>query len=89
MKDKFPGYYRPSEEEFAILWKECIFALDANVLLNLYRYPQTARDELLKIISRDPERFWIPHQAALEFQRNRLSVIAEQKNKFREVRKIV
>ena len=36
MKDKFHGYYRPSEEYFANLWNDAIFAFDANTLLNLY-----------------------------------------------------
>ncbi len=36
MRDLFPGYYRPTEEEFAKMWQEGIFVFDANVLLNIY-----------------------------------------------------
>jgi|GEM_PF-1730478 len=25
MRDAFRGYYRPTDEEFAKLWKECLF----------------------------------------------------------------
>ena len=89
MKQIFPGYYRPSGEDFEKLWRNCIFVLDANVLLNLYRYPQQARDDLLKVFTRDAKRFWIPFQAALEFQRSRLGVIAAQRRKFKEVRDVV
>ncbi len=35
------------------------------------------------------DKVWLPYQAALEYQRNRLSVIAEQKRRFREVRTAV
>jgi hypothetical protein len=43
MRDLFPGFYRPSEEEFHRVWQEGIFVLDTNVLLNLYRYPEEAQ----------------------------------------------
>jgi hypothetical protein len=31
MRTMFPGYYRPTEEEFKKMWQECIFSFDANV----------------------------------------------------------
>lgn len=34
-------------------------------------------------------RFWIPYHVALEFQRNRLSVMAEQNSKFAEVKSVI
>jgi hypothetical protein len=89
LKAHFPGFYRPDAEAFQALWKEATFVLDANVLLNLYRYPQKARDELLSVFARIADRLWVPYQAALEYQLNRLSVIAEQKGRFGEVRKVV
>ena len=48
MKDSFPGYYRPTENEFAEMWESCLFVLDANVLLNLYRYSVDTREERCK-----------------------------------------
>lgn len=86
MRDLFIGYYRPTDEELKDAWKECIFVLDTNVLLNLYRYPEQAREDLVKIFTSLKERLWIPYHAALEYQRNRMAVIAEQKSRFREVR---
>lgn len=35
MKGIFLGYYRPTDAEFSQLWKDCLFILDAKVLLNL------------------------------------------------------
>ena len=89
MNKIFPGHYRPSEKELAKIWKTCIFVLDANVLLNLYRYPKSAREDLLRVLKRISPRLWIPHQAALEYQRNRLDTIAEQVQKFDDVKNIL
>jgi len=77
MRALFPGHYRPSEDEFNKLWSQCTFVLDSNVLLNLYRYPENARSDFLKVLKNISNRIWIPHQVALEFQRNRLGVIIE------------
>jgi hypothetical protein len=79
MKEAFFGYYAPTEREYAILWKEAIIVLDANVLLNLYRLPATARDEFITVLESLRERLWVPHQVALEFQRSRLTVIATER----------
>jgi PIN like domain len=89
MRSAFPGYYQPTREEFAELWKNCIFVLDANVLLNVYRYPKGARDDLLKVLEQISPRLWIPHQVALEYQENRLSVIADQSKKFEEAQGVL
>ena len=78
MKKTFPGYYRPTEDEFSELWKNCLFVLDANVLLNLYRYSPETSEELIGILNEISGRLWIPHQAALEYQKNRLVVIEQQ-----------
>lgn len=85
MRKSFPGYYRPTESEFKELWDKCIFVFDTNVLLNLYRYPQVARDDLINIMEKVSDRIWIPHQVALEFQENRLGRIAEQIKKYTEI----
>lgn len=89
MRGLFSGFYRPTEDEFTQLWKNCIFVFDANVLLNLYRYPTPARDDLLKILESIPNRIWIPYQAALEYQRNRPNVIADQLRRFDDVRRVL
>ncbi len=78
MKNTFPEYYEPTEAEFKKLWKTASFVFDTNVLLNLYRYTSDTRDQLLEILEALAARVWIPHQAALEYQNNRVSVIAEQ-----------
>ena len=78
MRTTFLGYYRFTEEEFSTLWKDCLFVLDANVILNLYRYSKNTSDVLLNILKGISERLWLPHQIAFEYQDNRLETIAGQ-----------
>ncbi|MEX0829559.1 MAG: PIN domain-containing protein [Nitrospirales bacterium] len=77
MRDLFSHFYRPTKEEFKKLWKEATIVLDANVLLNNYRYSEDARKDLLSTLGEISSRIWVPHQVVLEFQRNRLNVITE------------
>jgi hypothetical protein len=88
MRNIFPGYYPPTDDEFKEMWGKGLFILDANVLLNLYRYPQKAREDLLSVFSKLEKRVWIPFHAALEFQKNRPTVIAEQKRRFYEAKQV-
>jgi hypothetical protein len=85
MRKSFPGYYRPSEDEFRKLWGKCLFVLDANVLLNLYRYSEETRKKLIDILEQVETRIWVPHQAALEYQRNRLDVISAQREAYKQI----
>lgn len=89
MKDQMLGYYRPSDDEFNEIWDKATFVLDANVLLNLYRYPAKASQELLGALEKLADRLWLPYHAALEYQRNRLVIIAEQKKRFVDVRNLI
>ena len=84
MRTTFPAYYRPSEELLRELWQKATIALDANVLLNLYRYPIQARNDLLSVLRRVSGRLFVPYQAALEYQRQRLHVIALQSKGWRK-----
>lgn len=79
MKNSFTGYYSPTSEQYEKLWKEALFVLDTNVLLSLYRLPTLARDELIGLLELLKDRLWVPHQVGLEFQRGRLTVIANER----------
>src|SRR6266571_2572433 len=82
MRDIFPAFFRPSEVGYKALWKDAVFAIDANVVLNLYRYSTETRKQLEATLSALKPRLFIPHQAAREFLRNRLSVTAGQANEY-------
>lgn len=89
MRNTFPGYYRPTKEEFTELWENCLFVLDASVLLDLYRYSSETSEELIQILGHISERLWTPHQAAFEYQKNRLNVIAKQRQAYSEIEGIL
>jgi hypothetical protein len=89
MKSTFTGYYRPTDKEFAEIWKTCIFAFDASVLLDLYRSTKKTRDILLTILDKVQDRIWLPYQAGLEYQNNRLVVISSERGIYAELAKFV
>lgn len=78
MKKGFPGYFANKSDDLDKLWDECLFVLDANVLLSLYRYSDSTRSDLLNVFDSLSARLWIPHQVAHEYLTNRLNVIGEQ-----------
>jgi PIN like domain len=78
MRASFRGYYRPTDAEFAELWRNAFFAFDTNTLLNPYRYTEGTRTRFIEILTRLRERIWLPYQAGLEFHKNRLDVISDQ-----------
>ena len=87
MKKNFPGYYKLTDAELHKLWGECHFVLDANTLLNLFRYPKETSNVMLKLIESIKERIWIPHQVALEYHRHLEEVIYEQKKEYETLEK--
>lgn len=80
MDTLFPGYFRLPDEQVARMWSEAIFVFDTNTLLNLYRYSETTRKDVLNILSKlkSENRVWIPHQVASEYLKGRVGVIHSQ-----------
>src|SRR5436309_3373069 len=78
MRDLFPEYHVPSRQEFQELWDKGFFSFDANVLLNVYRYTPEKREALFRVLERLRDQIWVTHQAAFEYERNRLDVIDVQ-----------
>jgi hypothetical protein len=82
MREAFLEHHKLSEAEFDDLWKQCTFALDANVLLNIYRYADATRGDLFRVLRHLGDRVWVPYQVAKEFYARRLGVIVEQRKQF-------
>ncbi|WP_044272171.1 PIN-like domain-containing protein [Pseudomonas fluorescens] len=78
MREAFPEHFVGEPERQQKLWVDCIFALDTNVLLDLYRFSDSAREALFKVMESLGERLWIPYQVAAEYFENRLGVIEDQ-----------
>jgi hypothetical protein len=84
VKAEFPGYFPISDKASKAAWKDGIFSFDASVLLDLYRYSDETRQELLKLLKFLGDRLWVTQHAAQEFLDRRLSVIATQAKKYQE-----
>ncbi len=84
-------YRDKSEIDFENLWEKGTIVFDANVLLDLYRLPLSARDDLLNILKNEKinKNIWIPFQVKLEFLNNRHNAIGDQKSKFQTVKNII
>ncbi|GHH46419.1 hypothetical protein GCM10017774_49320 [Lentzea cavernae] len=80
----FEGYLSPSDEDYRAVLTSGLVVLDTNVLLNLYRFDQQARVDLLAVLWRIRDGIWIPHQALEEFWRNREAAILSRSNMRRE-----
>jgi hypothetical protein len=89
MRKQFSGYYRPKAEELAQKFKECVFVLDTNVLLHLYRYTPETRDNLISVLHAVKDRVWIPHQVGQEYHENRVSVIVGERNIYQGLKEAV
>lgn len=84
MKNIFPGYCKKTEIEIKKIWENGIIIFDTNVLLNLYRYSDSTRNTIIDLIGKFSKQIWLPNQAALEYNRNRYEVIAEQEKAYKE-----
>jgi predicted nucleic acid-binding protein len=78
--DGFEGYRTASERDLKQVLTRGLVVLDANVLLNLYRYTSSTRADFLEVLNKIGDRLWIPHQALDEFWRNRENTIRDPSN---------
>jgi len=86
MKKKFPGYFRLTENDFTLLWKDCTFVFDTNTLLDLYRVSEQTYNEISTCLKSIHNRIWIPYHVGAEFFKNRFGVILDQQIKFKAVK---
>lgn len=84
MKDLFPGYYSPTEDEYQKLWRTGIFIFDTNFLLDLFRYSDLTSEYLITIIQTLSERIWIPYQVSKEYHKNLNTTISGQVRKYED-----
>ena len=87
MKNTFKQYHQFTEEEFKKLWNECLFILDTNTLLNMYRYSRNTVDAYFEVLKKLKEKgqLWIPYQVGYEFYENRIDVISEYEGSYDSV----
>lgn len=82
MRNAVKEYIEYSDEEKNDLWNTATFIFDTNVFLNLYRYSNKTRNQLLESFEWLKTRIWMPYQVALEFCKDRYEVIDEVNRRF-------
>lgn len=88
MDDLFNGFYDLPDSELKKIWTkpETLFVFDTNVLLNLYGYAEKTRSDFFNLIEKSIlEQIWLPYHVGLEYQRNRLNVIRNEKKVFADI----
>lgn len=75
MKEKFFEYYPMTQKELSTFWEKSLLVLDTNVLLNLYRYTEPSRKDILGILKKFEDKLWMPFQVGWEYHNNRETVI--------------
>lgn len=78
--DGFEGYRTATADDYGAVFANGMVVLDTNVLLNLYRYTEQARDDLLQTLERLGDQLWVPHHVVLEFWRNREDVLRDPRD---------
>lgn len=71
MKTKFFEQYALSDAEVKTILENGILVFDTNVLLNLYSYTKSTKEEVLNIMKKNKNRLWMPYQVGWEFFNNR------------------
>lgn len=75
MREKFFEYYPMTQKELSAFWDSSLLVLDTNVLLNLYRYTESSRKDILGILKNFNDKLWMPFQVGREYHNNRETVI--------------
>ncbi|GAA4472931.1 PIN-like domain-containing protein [Phytohabitans houttuyneae] len=78
-------------EKHEAFFTKGLVVLDANVLLDLYRYTREPRNQVLAALRMVAHRqlLWLPHQVGLEFVRNRAKAVEGRLSRLRAVGGIV
>lgn len=80
MRDEFWGYIPLNQNSFKQLWKEADFFLDANILLDLYRYSSQSRAKSFELFASVQKRVYISEIALREFFKHHQSIYYDNKN---------
>lgn len=89
MKEMFKGYSCYSDREYKNIWKDSIIVVDANILLDFYRYSEDTREKIFTILEKIKTRLWIPYQVGKEFFNNKDKVMVNSYSEYDELISIV
>lgn len=89
MQEEFAHHYALTEDELKRMSERAVIAFDASFLLDLYRYSPETTSQMFMVLEGLANQVWLPHQAAAEFHKNRLNVVAQLRSKHESVLKRV
>lgn len=75
--DGFEGYRTATRADYVTVLGQGLVVLDANVLLDLYRFGKQGRDDLIAALRAIGDRLWVPNHAMVEFWRNREGILKD------------
>jgi len=75
----FESYRTVTDADYRSLLTSGLIVLDTNVLLNLYRYHEQTRRELLNVLAKLGDHLWIPHHVMAEFWQRRPTLLQDPK----------
>ena len=76
MNKHYPEFKIYTPDEINGVWEHGVIVLDTNILLNLYRYSEATRDEILSVMEKLKDRLWMPYQVGLEYFNNRVNTFS-------------
>lgn len=76
----FGAFRTPTTADFTTVLTGGLVSPDTNVLLNLYRYTEQARTDLLGALGALGNRLWVPHHVLTEFWANRETAIHDARS---------
>lgn len=79
MKEMFSVFYEKEKVNFNNLDESIVIVLDANVLLNFFRYSEVSKKKLLDALRKVRGNLFVPYQAALEYHFSRQVVNSSNK----------
>ena len=85
----FAGWLGNAGSQPELFFRNGLIVLDANVLLDLYRVTPDARSQVIGTLNGVADRLWVPHQAAVEFSRNRRGVVEDRTSSFKQTKQVL
>ena len=89
MRNLYKGLSLYTKEEYDKIWDDSIIVLDTNILLNLFRYSDDTRKDILNCLKKFKNRIWIPYQVIKEYYKNRDKTIDDSNIVIDELKKII
>lgn len=86
MEKQLKGYIPYKDKDYKKIWENAYIVIDTNVIMNFYRYSDTSREELWKVLEILKDRLWMPYQISFEYLKNRENIIDNVEKSFTKIK---